>query len=107
MIITKEQLEALANNYANQKHNTDECIGFIDGLSAAVKLMSKLSERQAVGKWEKLPKIKIGKYVIADISKEEGCEGGIWIEDTESGEGGQFQSDSLFPAIHAFYKEHF
>ena len=44
MIVTKEQQEALLNKYIKDKHNTDECIGFVDGINAALELMDKLFE---------------------------------------------------------------
>jgi hypothetical protein len=42
MLITKEQQEALLQAYIKEKHTQDECIGFIDGMSAAIELMIKL-----------------------------------------------------------------
>lgn len=44
MLITKEQQEALINQYIKEKHNQDECIGFIDGIEAMVKLIGKIQE---------------------------------------------------------------
>jgi hypothetical protein len=46
MLITKEQQEALVDNYIKEKHNQDECIGFIDGLNAMLKLISRIEQRQ-------------------------------------------------------------
>ena len=43
MLITKEQQEALVSNYM-KTHNTDECIGFIQGINAIIELMSKLNK---------------------------------------------------------------
>ncbi len=43
MIITKEQQEAIVSKYIKEKHNTDECIGFIDGINATIKLINKLT----------------------------------------------------------------
>ena len=43
MIVTKEHQEALVSNYVKEKHNTDECIGFIDGLNAALELVKNLT----------------------------------------------------------------
>jgi hypothetical protein len=43
MLITKEQQEAILAKYVREKHNTDECIGFIDGVNAVLELMVKLS----------------------------------------------------------------
>lgn len=36
MLITKEQQEAWVNAYVKEKHNADECIGFIDGVNKAL-----------------------------------------------------------------------
>ena len=45
MIITKEQQEALVDKYIKEKHNQDECVGFIDGLNAMLELISKIVKR--------------------------------------------------------------
>jgi hypothetical protein len=45
MLITKEQQEALISNYAKQKHNVDECSGFIDGMQAILNLIDKLNKQ--------------------------------------------------------------
>ena len=42
MLITKEQQEALVDKYVKDKHNADECIGFIDGINAALELVNKI-----------------------------------------------------------------
>lgn len=46
MLITKEQQEALVDKYIKEKHNQDECIGFIDGLNAMLELISKIEQRR-------------------------------------------------------------
>ena len=43
MIITKEQQEKILVQYVEDKHNTDECIGFIDGINATIELINKLT----------------------------------------------------------------
>lgn len=43
MIVTKEHQEALVNKYVKEKHNTDECIGFIDGLNSGLELVKNLT----------------------------------------------------------------
>jgi len=48
MIVTKEHLEALLKKYAKYGHNTDECIGFIDGLNAALELVKNSTISVAV-----------------------------------------------------------
>ena len=43
MIVTKEHQEALVSNYVKEKHNADECLGFIDGLNKALELVKNLT----------------------------------------------------------------
>jgi hypothetical protein len=43
MIITKEQQEAWVNTYVKEKHSTDECIGFIDGINKTLESLDKMS----------------------------------------------------------------
>lgn len=43
MLITKEQQEALVDNYA-KTHNSREVIGFIDGLKAMLNLIERLDK---------------------------------------------------------------
>ena len=45
MLITKEQQEALVDNYANQNHSNCEVIGFIDGIGALMELIIKLDNQ--------------------------------------------------------------
>jgi hypothetical protein len=42
MLITKEQQEALLEDYIKRKHSQDECIGFIDGMNAVIELILRL-----------------------------------------------------------------
>ena len=51
MLITKEQQEALVDKYIREKHNQDECIGFIDGMNAMLELISRIEKREV----EQLP----------------------------------------------------
>ena len=44
MLITKEQQEALVDNYIKAKHSQDEVIGFIDGLIAMLDLIERLDK---------------------------------------------------------------
>lgn len=46
MIITKEQQEALIDNYIKKKHNQDQCVGFIDGVVATIDLISKIEQKR-------------------------------------------------------------
>lgn len=41
MILTKETQEAWVNAYVKEKHTTDECIGFIDGVNKAVRYLAE------------------------------------------------------------------
>ena len=52
MIITKEQQEALLEKYMRENHNTDECIGFIDGINALFELLSNIEKRNNMPKQE-------------------------------------------------------
>jgi hypothetical protein len=58
------------------------------------------------GMYGEMPKIQIGKYTIADMSNEANCST-VWIENTETGEGGQFSKHNLIDVLHKFYKEFF
>lgn len=49
MILTKKQQEKILQEYINEKHNTDECSGFIDGINATIKLINKLTIPDVVG----------------------------------------------------------
>lgn len=42
MILTKGQQEKIVRKYAKE-HNTDECIGFVDGINATIGLINKLT----------------------------------------------------------------
>ena len=46
MIITKEQQEKIVEKYVKDKHNTDECIGFIDGINATIRLINRIKNQQ-------------------------------------------------------------
>lgn len=54
MLITKEQQEALVNNYIKAGHSQDECIGFIDGLNKMLEQVSSLEIPSVVQKREML-----------------------------------------------------
>ncbi len=60
MIITKEQQERIVDKYVKEKHNTDECIGFIDGINATIKLINKLTQLDVLE--SKFHKPKKGQY---------------------------------------------
>jgi hypothetical protein len=45
MLITKEQQEALVEQYM-KNHNADECNGFIDGMVAMLDLIIKLENNK-------------------------------------------------------------
>ena len=42
MILSKHEKEKLIRSYIDQRHSQDACIGFIDGIEATLKLLSKL-----------------------------------------------------------------
>lgn len=41
MIVTKEQQERWVNTYVKEKHTTDECRGFIDGIEKALSYVQQ------------------------------------------------------------------
>jgi len=46
MIVTTEEQERLVDRYIKDKHNTDECIGFIDGINAILTHLIKKEMKQ-------------------------------------------------------------
>jgi hypothetical protein len=58
------------------------------------------------GMYGEMPKIKIGKFTISDMSDDEGCKS-VWIEDTENGDGGEFNKSTLADFIGNYYSEYF
>ena len=46
MLITKEQQEALIDNYIKERHTQDECIGFIHGVEKTMELIYNINKRQ-------------------------------------------------------------
>mgnify|MGYP003634310624 CR=1 FL=1 len=42
MLVTKTQQEAILDKYMKEKHNTDECIGFVDGINATLEMINKI-----------------------------------------------------------------
>ena len=45
MLITKEQQEALLDNYIKEKHSKDEVCGFIDGMQKLMELIIRLDSK--------------------------------------------------------------
>lgn len=43
MIFTKEQQERLLDKYIKEKHTTEECCGFIDGINATIEFINKVT----------------------------------------------------------------
>lgn len=52
----------------------------------------------------RMPIIKIGKYNISEMSEHEDS---VLIEDTETGEGGQFRKELIFRFLEKFYCKYF
>lgn len=46
MIVTKEQQYELVTKYIKEKHTTEECTGFIDGIAATLELVDRLLKQQ-------------------------------------------------------------
>ena len=44
MIVTKEAQEKILQKYIDDKHTTEECSGFIDGMNEAFKLVDKIAK---------------------------------------------------------------
>lgn len=65
-----------------------------------------MEQSKKSGMYGEMPVIKIGKYTIAEMSDREN-ETTIWIENTESGEGGQFSKESFEKTLEKHYKEYF
>lgn len=53
-----------------------------------------------------MPKVKIGKFTVSQMSDKEGEEF-IWIENTEDGEGGQFDGRLIEKEFEEMYNRHF
>ena len=70
MIITKEHQESWVNAYVKEKHTTDECIGFIDGIEKALNFVQekmKPTQKQKLEEyiWSKIfPNEKQNSYEI-------------------------------------------
>lgn len=58
------------------------------------------------GMYGELPTIKIGKYTIAEMSDSGDCKY-IWIQDTDTDEGGEFKKDTLYPTLEKFFNSNF
>ena len=57
MIITKEHQESWVNAYIKDKHTTDECIGFIDGINKTLESINTATPKMIpVEELEKLVK---------------------------------------------------
>lgn len=57
------------------------------------------------GMYGERDRLKVGKY---EISFWDGTEiGGLWVEDTTTGEGGQFHADALENALNDLWSKHF
>ena len=63
MIITKEHQESWVNAYVKEKHTTDECIGFIDGIEKALNFVQE--------KMKPTQKQKLEEYIWSKINNKE------------------------------------
>jgi len=45
MIVTREQQQALIDNYAKKGHSTEEVLGFIDGVVKTMDLLVSIDKR--------------------------------------------------------------
>lgn len=46
MLVTQEQQQEMLTAYIKERHTTDECIGFIDGINATLELIDKLLKNE-------------------------------------------------------------
>ena len=46
MLVTKEQQEILIHKYLKENHNSNECIGFIDGINATLELLGRIEKQE-------------------------------------------------------------
>lgn len=58
------------------------------------------------GMYGETPQLKIGKLVISKMEENPKSDS-FWIEDTDSGEGGEFSGTALCEAIEEFFNAHF
>ena len=65
-----------------------------------------MSKEKKSGMYGEMPIIKIGKYTISEMSNDEN-ESTVWVQDTETDEGGQFQKEKLLPILEAFFNSNF
>ncbi len=71
MLITQEQQEALVDEYVKEKHTTEECIGFIDGINAILELAVRISKNQ-ISQTNKKPKYMQEVIITGYTAKSEG-----------------------------------
>ena len=58
------------------------------------------------GMYGEMPKVKIGKFNISQMSDKEGEEY-LWIQDTEDGEGGGFDGRLIEKDFEKLFNKHF
>lgn len=79
MLITKEQQEALVDNYVKEKHSRDEVCGFIDGIGKLMELIIRLDNENKKTMKKSVVKnemINEGKLIVTDSFRyetEKGC----------------------------------
>lgn len=61
--------------------------------------------KKKIGMYMEREKLKIGKFELCFFDGTE--KEGVWIENTETGEGGQFKGSSLEGVIEGLWKKHF
>lgn len=58
------------------------------------------------GMYVEMPKVKIGKFTVSQMTDKEG-DNNVWIQDTESGEGGQFDGNVIGEDFESLFNKHF
>jgi hypothetical protein len=59
-----------------------------------------------IGMYGDTDRVEIGKYSICRQDPD-GENKSVWIEDTETAEGGEFQDEAFFEVVDKFYKDNF
>ena len=65
--------------------------------------MGKKTKR---GMYGEMPKVKIGKFSISQMTNKKNDEY-LWIQDNETGEGGQFDGRLIEKSFEKLYNKHF
>jgi len=76
------------------------------GILTAIAIIEYETEIVKNGMYGETQKVKIGKFTIAMMSDKDDEES-VWIEDTEGGEGGQFNGEQIQEDLQKIFDKHF